>query len=75
MPDAPLRLALLAAGSRAAGATAATAAAAAAAGPVLHHSCTSCRCLPQDTAGKPITCKAAIAWEANKPLEVRLCGH
>lgn len=24
----------------------------------------------QDTAGKPITCKAAIAWEAKKPLEV-----
>ena len=24
----------------------------------------------QDTAGKPIQCKAAIAWEANKPLEV-----
>ena len=24
----------------------------------------------QDTAGKPIQCKAAIAWESNKPLEV-----
>lgn len=24
----------------------------------------------QDTVGKPIQCKAAIAWEANKPLEV-----
>jgi S-(hydroxymethyl)glutathione dehydrogenase / alcohol dehydrogenase len=24
----------------------------------------------QDTAGKPIECKAAVAWEANKPLDV-----
>lgn len=24
----------------------------------------------QDTVGKPIECKAAIAWEAKKPLEV-----
>lgn len=23
------------------------------------------------TAGKPIECKAAVAWEAKKPLEVR----
>lgn len=23
------------------------------------------------TAGKPIDCKAAVAWEAKKPLEVR----
>lgn len=23
-----------------------------------------------ETVGKPIQCKAAIAWEANKPLEV-----
>ncbi len=28
------------------------------------------RPLLQDTAGKPIECKAAIAWEAKKPLEV-----
>ena len=26
--------------------------------------------LLQDSAGKPIHCKAAIAWEAKKPLEV-----
>lgn len=25
-----------------------------------------------DTLGKPIECKAAIAWEAKKPLEVRM---
>ena len=24
----------------------------------------------QDTVGKPITCKAAVAWAAQKPLEV-----
>lgn len=24
----------------------------------------------QDTTGQPITCKAAIAWKANEPLEV-----
>lgn len=24
----------------------------------------------QETAGKPITCKAAVAWEAKKPLDV-----
>lgn len=23
-----------------------------------------------DTAGKPIVCKAAVAWEAKKPLDV-----
>lgn len=23
-----------------------------------------------DTAGKPITCKAAVAWEAGKPLSL-----
>lgn len=25
---------------------------------------------PQSTVGKPIECKAAVAWEAKKPLEV-----
>lgn len=27
--------------------------------------------MAKDTAGKPIQCKAAIAWEAKKPLEVK----
>lgn len=26
--------------------------------------------MQEDTTGKPITCKAAVAWKANEPLEV-----
>jgi hypothetical protein len=28
-----------------------------------------------ETAGKPITCLAAIAWEAKKPLDVTQVGQ
>lgn len=30
------------------------------------------RTLEQKTAGSPITCKAAVAWEAKKPLDVTM---
>ena len=31
--------------------------------------------VPSDTAGKPIRCKAAVAWKPNEPLKVHSPYH